>query len=585
MGAVKHKPRDYQEAFLDSIAAAFRRHRRVLGVLPTGGGKTICFTEMVRRTLEKAERLNTVRRVWVLAHRDELVNQASEKFDDARVRHGIIKGGNKNKRIYTAYVQVASVASLQRCLSELPAPDLIIIDEAHHAPAGMWADVLEQYPKAYVLGVTATPIRSDNVGLEGQFDVLIIPYVGGEPVTTRWLTDQGYLVDSVTYAPETDIDTSDLKKGRNGEYTRESLRIMSKRLTGNAVEHYKLRASGKPAIAFCVSVEDAKLVCADFRAAGYKAEVFADDIKTDERKRLLAGLANGSIHVLCACDMISEGTDVPVCTVAILMRHTMSLGLHLQQIGRVLRPVYAPGFDLSTKEGRLAAIAASEKPHAIILDMVGNVGFYAADGQIVLRHGYPDDEWDWQLEAKAPVRKSSEEINLRRAKSVCKSCAAHVMGYPPECPWCGAPMHHPPANVRVLPKTEGELKELQRQQAAEREEERKKVEKRCRSEAFKCESIEELMGVAQAYGKPAKWVQTLWPEVERWRDQKFGKPKEEQAPIPILASEPEPKQLTLEPVQEVDFWKIEGVKIAMSDCGKFAQGWKDGKLIGQMEVY
>ena len=139
-----------------SLREAFaKKYKKVLFVLPTGGGKTFTFTWMAKSAQSKGLR------VWVLAHRDSLIRQASAAFTQFDIEHGIIKAGYQKT---DSDVQICSVQTVVNRLDSVAAPDLIIIDEAHHAVAGQWQKVIDHYPSAFVLGVTATPCRTDGRG-------------------------------------------------------------------------------------------------------------------------------------------------------------------------------------------------------------------------------------------------------------------------------------------------------------------------------------------------------------------------------------------------------------------------------------
>ena len=145
-------------------------------------------------------------------------------------------------------------------------------------------------------------------------------------------------------------------------------RVNRREITGSAVDQYTKYAKGQPAIAFCTLVEHAESVARDFRLAGYKSWCVHGGTPKEERDRLIAGLGDGEVEVLTSCELISEGLDVPALGAVILLRPTASLGLHLQTIGRGLRP--SPG-----------------KEHLVVLDHVGNIA----------RHGRPDFERRWTL--------------------------------------------------------------------------------------------------------------------------------------------------------------------------------------------
>lgn len=511
------KLRNYQLVAVEQVRAAMAKGARApLLVLATGGGKTICFSYICQSAAAKGKR------VLIVAHRAELISQASEKISSLGITHGII--APKFTKAYHSPVQVASVQTLIGRLDEVPAPDLIIIDEAHHAPAGSWAKVLEAYPRARVLGVTATPVRTDGKGLAGSFDTLIQPEIGGRPVTAKWLMDEGYLCEAVVYAPDKSLDLSGLRKGKSGDYTDKAAAaaVDKPTITGDAVEHYRQYANHQPALAFCASVEHAGHVCEAFQVAGYRAAVLAGNVTDAERKRLIQGLASGQIEVLCSCNMVSEGTDIPVCTAAILMRPTQSLGLHLQQVGRVLRPVYAEGMPTGTAAQRRLAIAQGPKPRAVIIDMVGNVGRWE-NGVFVERHGFPDAEWVWALGEDKPVRKPKEEGEMEAEKveavAQCAYCFA-AFKPAPRCPECGTLRD---IKARAIVVTEGELREAraaeaQAQQA--KESERKEANKNLASASYRAKSKAELAELAQQYGLSKAWLDSTAKRVADWRRSK-----------------------------------------------------------------
>lgn len=341
--------RDYQEDVVADIKQAYcERIRRVLLVLPTGGGKTVIFSHIGRAAAEKGKR------VAVLVHRAELLEQVATTLARFGVPHGLIAAGHPET---DAAVQVASVQTLARRLGRSRrAFDLIITDECHHAVAGQWQDVLGSMPNARSLGVTATPVRLDGRGLGSAFDAMI------EGPTIAELTAAGHLVPARVFAPPARLDLSRIKV-RAGDYdARQLAEIMAGgTLTGDTVAHYRRLATGRPAVAFCASIEHSQLVAARFREAGVSAAHV--DGKTDaaERRRLIAALGTGELQVLTNVDLIGEGVDLPAIVAVILLRPTKSVARFLQSVGRALRP--SPG-----------------KSEAIILDHAG----------CTWMHGMPD---------------------------------------------------------------------------------------------------------------------------------------------------------------------------------------------------
>jgi len=408
--------RPYQSAAFDSIRACYARGvRRALYVAPTGSGKTVTFAYIARNAAAKNNR------VCIGVHRRELLKQTSEKLEHS---HGRISAGLSERR--DELIQVASVQTLVNRLDAYQF-DLIIIDEAHHSTASTYMRIIEANPRARVLGVTATPVRLSGTGLGDLFQEMII----GPSV--RELTAAGMLAPAEIYAPMT-IDLVGVHRAR-GDYAKKGLALASDKphITGCAVAHYKKYSDGLPAIAFCVSVQHAEHVAEKFRAAGYVAKRVDGAMDQRERDAAIAGLGNGSIQVLTSCDLISEGVDVPVVACGILLRPTQSLGLYLQQVGRILRP--SPG-----------------KTAAIILDHAGNT----------LRHGLPCEDREWSLERGAvPRARALDEEDDPHIRQ-CSQCF-NIHEWASTCPACGFEY---PLRPRIVEEREGELLRMNEARAA-----------------------------------------------------------------------------------------------------------------------
>ena len=443
--------RDYQESAIDGIRASFRKgNRRVLLVLPTGGGKTVCFSYIAAGVAQNQKR------VLIIAHRRELLKQISNALKMVGVKHAVMTGGYIG--IPTAPVVVASVFTLARRVHRFPAPDLIIGDEAHHfTPDSTWGKVANFFPSAKILGVTATPERLDGKGLGLMFDDMVMG------PTVAELTEQGFLSPADVYAPS----RPDLAavRTRMGDYAMGELEgAMDKpSITGSAVVHYAKLAPGKRAIAFCVSVKHAKDVAEEFRKAGYQSHHIDGGMDDRERDGVLRQFEEGTIQVLTSCDLISEGFDLPAVEVAIMLRPTKSLSLYLQQAGRAIR--IAPG-----------------KEKTVILDHAGNTAV----------HGFIDEHRDWKLTIGNVREKRDTEVAATVRN--CPKCFA--MHRPmPMCPKCG---HVYKVGSRMVKQVDGELVQVSRSDDA----------KAAGQEADITRRFHILTGIGRTrrYEHPAKWA-------------------------------------------------------------------------------
>lgn len=404
--------RPYQSDSIAAIRAAFREGARApLLVSPTGSGKTVMFAEITRGVLECGNS------VLILAHRTELIDQIRGALNEFNVYHSVIAAGYGP--LYDARVAVASVHTLIRRLSRLTAPTLIVIDEAHHVVANnTWGQILAAFPRARFLGVTATPVRLDGHGLGTIFDRLIVG-----PSTTQ-LIEAGYLAPLRVFAPA-QPDTASLHR-RAGEYVVSELEaLMAPRtVTGNAISEYTKHAAAKRAIVFCVSVEHARAVAEDFRAAGFASQCIDGSLDRGIRREYVTRFRSGDLTVLTSCDLVSEGFDLPAIEVGISLRPTASVGLWLQQIGRCMRP-YAG------------------KSSAIILDHAGNS----------LKHGLPTDEREWSLEEGIKASGQRRSASHR----ICEQCFAVSPARAVACIECQQSF---PVQAREIHQVEGTLTEL-----------------------------------------------------------------------------------------------------------------------------
>lgn len=412
-------PYPYQDTFIHDIRVALRTTNSACAVLPTGGGKTVCFCTITKNASERGKS------VWIGVHRQELLDQTCKALKKFGIKFGVIAAGYPETN---ELVQVFMVQTLHKRLHRLIPwlPDLLIVDECHHAPSTTYADIIKALPPhSKSLGFTATPQRLDGKGLGEHYKVMV------KGPSEKWLIDNGYLCPARVFGPLKNIDFSGVRTTA-GDYVKSELAAVMEEadIIGDAVEHYKKHANGTSAVAFCPNLKYASHVAELFNAAGVKAAAFHSKLSKEERRSILESFRNDRIKVLCSIDIISEGFDLPKLETCILLRKTKSLALHKQQIGRSIR----------TAEGKF---------YAFIFDHVGN----CIDQYGNLVHGFPDTEYDWTLEGRAPRKKELDEVETKQ----CPDCFAFFTGR--RCLVCGVEKQ---GRVFELPKvdTKAELVEI-----------------------------------------------------------------------------------------------------------------------------
>ncbi len=444
--------RPYQQTFTADISAALRIHRRVVGTMATGSGKGTVAAHMAATAAQRGHR------VYVLAHRKELIEDLSGRMSSHGVRHGLI--AMHRSMDLSQPVQVCSVDTLARRLHKVPAPTLIIQDEAHHLIEGnKWGKVIAAWPNAYLVGLTATPQRLSGEGLGeghgGYFRHLVLG------PTAQWLTDQGFLARARVLAPP-GVDLSGIRNFDTPTGKAKASQILGVReAMGDPVGHYRREIApihNGTVLGFCISVPHAAAMAELYREAGIPAASL--DGKTDPtlRRQMIADLGSGVLKALFSCEIVSEGTDIPSVAGVQLFRPTDSLSLYLQQVGRGLRKC----------EG---------KPYAVVLDHVGNSH----------RHGLPTDDREWTLEGKVGRQGGEKAPSVK----VCPQCFAAMPSARQSCPDCG---HQFTPERRELQHVEGELVEVQRREA--------------KREQASATTIEDLIAIGKRRGmkNPAGWA-------------------------------------------------------------------------------
>ena len=465
------KLRDYQQQAIDKLRQSILGGARCPVLqLPTGGGKTHIATEIIRSAVAKGKR------VLFLAPRRELIYQASGKFDEHGIIHGIIMAGEAPYAF--ADVQVASFDTLHaRAVRSkrinLPPADVVVVDEAHLSIAKTKADILKAYPSAIIVGLTATPARGDGRGLGEIYDDLV------QTFDIAHLTERGYLAPARYFAPSKP-DLAGLKVS-NGDYVTAGLaeRVDTAQLVGDVVHNWRRIASDRQTVVFCVNRAHSRHVCEQFNAAGFKAEHLDGETPNDERKAILGRVSSGETQILCNVFVATFGLDIPSLSCAVLARPTKNISLYLQTCGRVIR----------THEG---------KTDAIIIDHSGAIE----------EHGYLDEYIPWSLDSQSKIaerKKKAQEERQEPKEIICAECGASFKSSR-SCPECGHEMIPP---SKPIPTHQADLQELSK-------------DKRKNNREWSKERKAAFFGGLAAYGrergyKPgwAKWLYRekfgVWP--------------------------------------------------------------------------
>lgn len=463
--------RTYQQQALDALRRSLGSGNNApLLCAPTGSGKT----HIARAAVDGAKAKG--RSVLFLAPRRELIYQTSEKLLQAGIGHGLLMAGEA-PTLY-APVQVASIPTLySRCIKRermpLPAADVVIIDEAHLSVAKMTREVIDAYPNAAKVGMTATPARMDGKALGLIYDDMVM----GPSV--RELTEQGYLVPARYFAPS----RPDLQgvKITAGDYNAKDAGRAMQPIIGDVVYNWLRIAKGRKTVVFSINVSHSQQLRDDFRAAGIPAEHLDGNTPNEERKAILGRLRSGETQVLCNCEVLTYGWDEPSISACVIARPTKSIVRYLQMAGRVLRP----------SEG---------KEDCLIIDHTGTVD----------ELGFVDDPVDWTLDGTQKIQDRIRERKKTEPKQItCGECATVFRG--PVCPVCGtAPdRNHPRYHETV----DASLQELDRS---------KQRKNRQWTSDEKRRFFGELKSYAQAHGYASGWASHkyrqklgVWPNAHK----------------------------------------------------------------------
>lgn len=350
--------RDYQEEMIARVREAWEHHRSVMVQMPTGTGKTHVLAAIVNRVVS-----DRAGKVLVVAHRIELISQISDTLTSFGITHDGLGGTDFSS------VVVASIQTVTRRLERMELePDLVIIDEAHHALAKTYRVLWERWPKARFLGLTATPCRMNRTGFMDLFDVLLPSWSIATFIGKGVLSAFDY-VSIYPNSAEQRLIASLAKRGADGDYqVKEMDAVLNRRQSIERLyRSLKAYADGRRGIVYAITIDHARRIAEYYSGQGVSAAAIDSQTPREERKRLVERFKAGDLMVLVNVDVFSEGFDCPAVEFVQLARPTLSLAKYLQQVGRGLR-----------KSGGKKACM-----------LIDNVGLYRV-------FGLPVMPWDWE---------------------------------------------------------------------------------------------------------------------------------------------------------------------------------------------
>lgn len=403
-------PRPYQDAAIKSFFTdMFNNVLNSLIVAPVGAGKSLIIAEIIRQVQEQFPRT----RIVVLAHVKELLQQNAEElieqYPEADI--GFYCAGLGQKRLHND-ITFASIQSVNKKLESFNrVPEIIIIDEVHlvsHKSETQYRKFIDAVrainPNCRVIGLTGSPFRSDTGRLDEGHNALFdkISY----EIEMKFMIEEGYWKKPVCPTVKTHMDTTGVKV-QGGDYVVSQLEAaintdeMNDACVEEMLEHGKDR---KKWLVFTAGVQHAHDVCDQIKKAGIACEYITGDTPKAERESIIAMFRSGMIQCLVNVAVLTTGFNVPDIDMLVFMRPTRSPVLYIQTIGRGVRTVYAEGYDLNTKEGRLEAIANSKCPDCLVLDFGNVVAELGSIDQIDIRKKYTGEEREGEGGGEAIIK-------------------------------------------------------------------------------------------------------------------------------------------------------------------------------------
>lgn len=452
--------RNYQKELITKIRKSLASgHHHIIIQSPPRTGKTVVMAEIARRTTDKGNR------VCFIIHRKEVLDQAKATFKEQGVDPNLLEAG--------------MVQSLTRHVDTMRSPEVILIDEAHHALAKSYTRILEAFPQAYVLLFTATPVRTGRNQLDQIADDIIV----GRSI--KKLTSLGFLAPFKYYgAKNKDVDDKKLRRSSTGDYVTASIEdAVSHKIYSHTVDEYLDKAGGKQAVVYTYSVEAANHLADEFNDRGITAEAVDATTPALVRDDAVKKFRDQKLKILVNVNLFTEGIDLPNVDCVIMVRPTMSLALYMQFSMRCLNP--RPG------------------KTAVIIDQVGNWE----------RFGLPNTDRDWKALAKS---KASPAKSLKRdgvQVIQCPDCFGVVEKSEVEdntCPLCG---YYPLVRKRDYEEQKAQLVEIKASDQV------KRIKKIISDQVMlnvstkrvdQLQSRQEFQAYAKLHGYKPGWVWYMW---------------------------------------------------------------------------
>lgn len=456
---MNYEPWDHQLELYEKIVSNIEKGiRSQIGQLPTRGGKAWVAAKLIEdfAVIKKMS-------VYFVAHTKILIDQMSNDLTDHGIRHGVIAPWAPQLKYR---VQVISKDSLIRRLHKMKAsgwvePSLIIVDECHLSMSKTYRKILDEFPKALLVGLTATPTRLDGKGLGEVYNKLVI----GPSI--KDLQKRKKLCSVETFWVKFDQDKN-IKKISGDYSSADAERALDKpKLLANIVHHWNKIAKDKKTLAFCVSIDHAEHLAKQFINSGVNAVAISSRDGKEKIKEKLDMFYSGEYLVLCSVNLFLMGFTVKDCECIIQARPTCSLMIYLQALGRGMMYI--------------------KNKILINIDAVNNIE----------RHGLPDDEREWSLDG---ITKTTGESKYKR----CPDCLHPVAKSARVCPHCGHQWKETAEAIERIPEeTEGQLVSIKELQRMDRN-------KLVLEIARRAHNLKQAISIAKSYGVDNKAAWYIW---------------------------------------------------------------------------